>query len=201
MLDGTWRHRIRQARVEDHRFTPQAHLAHTEWYCHASAVVTEGVGVVVGAQRRADRHAFPGLDVLRARGMHAQRVDQRGGRGNAQFDVETDFDEHDGLTLRRWKEDQARSVPAGHVAELILMPARVDAWDETISRKAALESNAKSSGGLFVGAVLPQSPGPSHTPRRAGHHYGVRRRRRLSCADRLPQPPVAPPSQPEGISR
>jgi hypothetical protein len=61
---------------------------------HARAVVAEAVLVVVGGQRRAEVMFSAPCRSLRARGVHLQHVDQRGGGGDAELDVETDPDLH-----------------------------------------------------------------------------------------------------------
>ena len=96
MLDGAEVDRVGPAGVEHHGLVAQAHAAHAGGHLHARAVVVEGVAVVVGAQRRADRDVLAVRDVGGARRMHLQHVDQRRGRRDAEFDVETDFDEHGG---------------------------------------------------------------------------------------------------------
>ncbi len=94
MLPGVPGGGVGQAGVGHHGVVREAHGLDTGRHVDAAAVVAEVVDEVVHLHRGRDVEVLGRLQVGLARRMHVQQVDQRHGRGDAEFDVVADLDEH-----------------------------------------------------------------------------------------------------------
>jgi len=89
--------RVQQSRILDHRLTAKAHLVHADGRIHAPAQVTESVEVFVDWQVLADLDVLGREQIVAARRVHVQQVNERHRRGDRELDVEAYFDEHASL--------------------------------------------------------------------------------------------------------